>query len=96
MIAKPLKVRALENYSIHVEFSDGLNGVLDLSHLAGKGVFRDWDKDGLFAKVHIGACGAIEWNEDIDICPDNVYLQLRGLTFEQWQQQNRGEYAANQ
>ena len=96
MIPKPLRVKALDGYSIQVEFSDGLNGVVNLSHLAQKGVFRDWDKGNLFAQVHIGECGAIEWNENIDICPDNVYLQLRGLTFEQWQQQNGVRHAANQ
>ena len=88
MIAKPIGVKALENYSIFVEFSDGVRGAVDLKQLAHKGVFHDWDKNNLFAQVHIDDYGAIAWNEDIDICPDNVYLMLKGLTFEQWQRQN--------
>ena len=95
MIAKPTSVKALEKYSIFVEFSDGVSGVVNLNHLAHRGVFSNWDKDGLFAQVHIDRYGAIAWNDDIDICPDNVYLQLRGLTFEQWQRQNEVAYAAN-
>ena len=96
MIVEPTNVRALEKYSIFVEFSDGVQGVVDLSHLAHKGVFRDWDKDDLFAQVHINDYGAIAWNETIDICPDNVYLQLRGLTFAEWQKEKRETYATNQ
>ena len=96
MIAKPIKVQALNGYTIFVAFSDGVQGTVDLKHLASKGVFRSWGKNNLFAQAHIDDYGAIAWNDDIDICPDNVYLQLKGLTFEQWQQQNRSEYASNQ
>ena len=95
MIAKPIEVKALDKYSIFVGFSDGVRGSVDLTRLAHKGVFCDWDKNNLFAQVYIDDFGAIAWNENIDICPDNVYLQLKGLNFEQWQQQNRIEYASN-
>ena len=84
MIAKLIKVEALEKYSIFVEFLDGVQGIVDLEHLAHKGVFNDWDKNNLFAQVYIDDYGAIVWNEYIDICPDSVYLQLKGLTFGQW------------
>lgn len=87
MIAKPIEVRALNDYAIFVCYSDGVQGSIDLKHLAHTGVFQKWDKDNLFAKVHIDDYGAIAWNDDIDICPDSVYLQLKGLTFEQWQKQ---------
>ena len=95
MIAKPIKVKALEKYAIFVEFSDGVRGAVDLAHLAQKGVFRDWDKDNLFAEVHVDDNGVIAWNEEIDICPDNVWLRLNGMTFEQWRQ-NRSTHATNQ
>jgi hypothetical protein len=45
--------------------------------------------------MHIVRYGAIVWNENIDICPDNVYLQLKGITFDQWKQQNKNNYASN-
>ena len=96
MIARVTKVKALDNYSIFVCFSDGVHGSVDLNHLAHKGIFQEWDKNNLFTQVHIDDYGAIAWNDDIDICPDNVYLQLKGLTFEQWQQQNQMQYASNQ
>ena len=83
MIAKPISVKALDNYSIFVRFADGTQGSVSLEHLAHKGVFRAWEKNNLFTLVHIDEGGAIAWNEDIDICPDNVYLQLKDITFEQ-------------
>jgi len=95
MIAKPIEVKALDNYTIFVSFSDGVQGYVDLKHLAKKGIFNEWDKNNLFSQVHINDCGAISWNDDIDICPDNVYLKLQELTFEQWQQQNQFQYASN-
>jgi len=95
MIAKPLTVKALDDYSIFVSFTDGTQGTVDLKHLAHKGVFREWDKNNLFALVHIGEGGAIAWNENIDICADNVYLKLKGITFDQWKQQNYNNYASN-
>jgi hypothetical protein len=96
MIAKPIEVKALDNYTIFVWFSDGVQGSIDLKHLAHKGVFHEWDKNNLFTQVHIDDYGAIAWNDDIDICPDSVYLQLKGLTFEQWQNQDQCQYASNQ
>ena len=95
MIAKAIKVKALDNYSIFVCYSDGVQGSVDLNHLAQKGVFYEWDKNNLFSQVYIDDYGAIAWNDNIDICPDNVYLQLKGITFEEWQQQNQMQNASN-
>ena len=95
MIAKPIDVKALGNYSIYVEFSDGVQGTVDLKHLAQKGIFLDWDKNNLFEQVHIDDYGAIAWSENIDICPDSVYLKLKGINFEQWKHQNLNSYASN-
>ena len=92
VIERPLEVKALDKYTIFVSFSDGVQGFIDLKHLAHKGIFSQWDDNNLFMQVHIDDYGAIAWNNEIDICPDSVYLQLRGLTFEQWQQQNQNQY----
>jgi len=96
MIAKPTNVKALENYSVFVEFSDGVKGRVDLSHLAHRGIFRAWDEGNVFEHVRINEDNAIAWDENIDICPDSIYLKIKGLSFEEWQEQNRSEYATNQ
>ena len=95
MITQPTEVKALQGYSIYVEFSDGVRGTVDLSHLAHHGVFRAWDKNNLFQKVHIGKSGAIAWNKNLDICPNAVYLKIRGLTFEEWKLQEENTHATN-
>ncbi|MDR0835523.1 MAG: DUF2442 domain-containing protein, partial [Tannerella sp.] len=59
------------------------------THLAHKSVFRAWDVNDLFRHVHIDDFGAVAWSDDIDLCPDSLYLQLKGLTFEQWQQETQ-------
>jgi len=97
MISKPINVKALDNYSIYVKFSDGVQGAVDLNHLAHKGIFHNWDKNNLFKQVYIDDYGAIAWDKEIDICPDSIYLQLQGITFKQWQQQQEENiYASNQ
>lgn len=55
-----------------------LKSEVDLSHLAGKGVFVAWEKEGVFAKVQLGPHGAVEWPGDVDLCPDALYLRLTG------------------
>ncbi|GHT23942.1 hypothetical protein AGMMS4957_16210 [Bacteroidia bacterium] len=95
MIAKLILVNALSNYSIFVCFDDGTQGTVDLTHLAHKGIFQEWDKNNLFRQVHIDSFGAVAWNDAIDICPDSLYLQLKGITFEQWQTKNNKSYATN-
>jgi len=95
MIPQPVNVKALEKYSIYVEYSDGVKGAVDLSHLAHRGIFRAWDGGNFFEQVHVAESGAIAWDENIDICPDNVYLKIKGLAFEEWRQQSEASHAAN-
>ena len=47
-----VEVRALEPYRIWLRYDDG---VVDLSHLAGKGVFTVWDDHSFFAGVRLGS-----------------------------------------
>jgi len=75
---KPIELKPLENYRIWVKFSDGVEGVVDLSDLVGKGVFSAWRDEREFQKVHIGAGGEIAWGEEIDLCPDAIYLKVAG------------------
>ena len=73
---RPAEVRPLPGYRLWVRFTDGVEGVVDLSHLAGRGVFSLWNEEGAFERVTIGASGEIAWSCDIDICSDSVYMQI--------------------
>ena len=82
-VAKPVEVKALPNFRIWLRYDDGTNGEVDLSDLVGQGVFRAWDDLEFFNAVHLGVHGAIEWGNDIDICPDAMYLRLTGRSPEE-------------
>ncbi|GAB3505690.1 hypothetical protein GCM10027341_37710 [Spirosoma knui] len=79
-------VEAPEKYKLRLRFDDGTQGVIDLSALAGKGVFSAWDDDNLFLHPFISVTGAIAWNEWLDIDSNNAYLMLKRMTFDEWKQ----------
>ena len=82
---KPIKVKALDQYKIWIEFEDGEKGEIDLEGLSSKGVFRKWSDRGYFEDVRIGADRAIIWGdgEEIDMCADWAYLELTGKTLDE-------------
>jgi len=75
---KAIEVRPLSGYRIWLKYADGVSGEVDLSHLAGRGVFKVWADQKVFEGVHVDPSGAIAWSEDIDLCPDALYLRLTG------------------
>jgi hypothetical protein len=73
-------VTAVKKYLLHVVFIDGTQGDYDMSHLAGKGVFKSWDTDNNFYKVSINLkSGAITWPAELDIDTINVYCKIKGI-----------------
>ena len=54
---QPVEVKPLPGYRIWIKYEDGESGEIDLSHLAGKGVFKAWDEPGHFERVHIDPYG---------------------------------------
>lgn len=63
---------------IWLRYSDGAAGEVDLSHLAGKGVFRVWNDRDFFNGVHVSPHGSIAWDDEIELCPDALYQDLTG------------------
>jgi hypothetical protein len=74
----PIEVKALDDYRLRVKYSDGVAGVVDLSDFAGQGVFALWNDYREFEKVHIGPGGEIAWSDQIDMCPDAIYMRITG------------------
>jgi len=79
-------IEAIQPYQLRLQFDDGTAGILDVSGLAGRGVFNAWDNDALFFRPYISETGSIAWNDDLDIDPLNAYLTIKGLSFEEWKQ----------
>jgi hypothetical protein len=77
-----VEVEARDGLGIWVRFDDELSGEVDLSHLAGMGVFKAWDDLGFFRQVSIGEGGEVSWPNEIDIDPYKLYMDLTGKTVE--------------
>ncbi|MCY4112998.1 MAG: DUF2442 domain-containing protein [Chloroflexi bacterium] len=75
---RPTAVEARAGHRLWLRYSDGTDGEVDLSHLAGRGVFKLWDSPGCFASVRIAPTGGIAWGDDVELCPDALFLRLTG------------------
>ncbi len=75
---EPTRVEARDGYCIYIEFDDGEAGEVDLSHLAGRGVFAAWEDRTFFENVYIVPPRTIAWGNGLDLCPDALYMRLTG------------------
>lgn len=80
---RPIKVEPRPGYRIWIEYEDGVAGVVDLSDVAGRGVFAAWNEPGAFEKVYVSAHRSIAWSDDLEICPDAAYMKITGKSFEE-------------
>jgi hypothetical protein len=71
-------VKVLQGYRLELTFDDGTSGTVSLSQLAGEGVFTCWNDPAVFAQVQIGASGELLWGDQVDLCPDALYLKVTG------------------
>ena len=94
MFPKLLEIKPLANYTLWLKYDDETVGEVDLSRHVGRGQFKDWDNKSPFETVQLIRHGIISWNEDLDMCPDSMYLRIKNLTFEEFKEQNVA-YATN-
>ena len=80
---RPVEVEARDGYQLWIRYSDGVSGIVHLSQLVGKGVFAAWLEPENFRKASIAEHRAIVWDEDIELCPDALYMELTGNSFEE-------------
>ena len=73
---KITNVTVLQEYKVKLEYSDGTQGIIDLSYLVGKGVFSLWNDYETFRNVKIGSSGELTWSDQVDLCPDSLYLKI--------------------
>jgi hypothetical protein len=72
------EVSVLQDYRLELTFDDGTCRRVDLSDLVGKGVFALWHDHRFFEQVRIGSLGELMWGDQIDLCPDSLYLRATG------------------
>ena len=75
---RPVRVSPLPGDRISIVFSDGLEGVIDISSSIGRRVFAPLADLQVFAGVHLGDHGQIAWSEEMEICPGAAYLEAFG------------------
>lgn len=75
---RPIAVDPRPNYRLWLKYDDGTEGEVDLSYLAGRGVFAAWRDLAFFQSVRIAEHGALVWGDALDLCPDALYLRLTG------------------
>ena len=79
-LPRPTQVKARPHYCLWLRYDDGTEGEVDLSSLVGRGVFKAWQDVAFFESVKLGPYGEIMWGDEIDLCPDAIYMRLTGRT----------------
>ena len=75
---KVTNAKVMRDYRLELLFDDGICGAVDLSDLVGKGVFSLWRDYREFEQARIGPLGELVWSDQIDLCPDSLYLKVTG------------------
>ena len=81
---KPVAVEARDGLSIWIRYEDGVEGEIDLSDIAGKGVFEAWDDRAYFEGVYISDHRSIAWDDVLELCPDSLYMELTGISWDEY------------
>ena len=82
-LKKAVQARPLDGFRLRWKYEDGIEGIVDLSDLAGRGVFEPWFDGNTFEAVTISESGAIDWPGEIDLCPDALYIRSTGTQAEE-------------
>ena len=76
MLHRIVRVTPLPNYSLHVEFQNGVSGTVDLSRDLYGEMFEPLHDEAVFRQVCIDEYGAVAWPNGADLAPDALYLEI--------------------
>ena len=68
-----MRVKPGNDYTLHVWFENGEEGILDMKPYLDKGIFKALQDPAMFHSVR-PFMGTIQWANEADLCPDTVYL----------------------
>ena len=78
MIPRLIEAKVVAPFLLFLRFADDTSGEVNLSHLAGKGIFKAWDDFEFFKKVDIDPeSGTVSWDDTIDLDPLVLYAEIR-------------------
>ncbi|MCQ3811566.1 MAG: DUF2442 domain-containing protein [Acidimicrobiia bacterium] len=82
-----VELEVQEPYKLWLRFDDGTTGTVDLSDsVALGGIFAAWTDPDFWRSAHIVfESGAVAWGDgtEVDICPQSLYLDVTGQTFDE-------------
>jgi len=64
--------KPLEGYKLLLTFTNGKQKIYDMSKWLNKTCFKQLQDMDLFTRAYV-AHGTVVWNDDLDICPDELY-----------------------
>jgi len=78
MLYDVIAAEARPGFKIWVRFEDGVEGEVDLSDLAGRGVFKRWTENpSEFGKASVDPqSGTVTWPGGLDVAPDRLYSEV--------------------
>ena len=82
MMIRPVEIQARDNYKIWLRYSDHSEGIVDLAYLIDRGAFKALKNKDFFESVYINEFGSIAWGDEIELCPDALYLKITGKEIE--------------
>ena len=88
-LTQPVAVEPREGFRIWIEFRDGEKGEIDLSDVAGRGVFAAWNDRAFFEGVHVSDHWSIAWDEELELCADALYMELTGTSWDEFRKLSR-------
>ena len=74
MLAEIVSVKALPDYRLSLEFSDGKSGIFDMSPYLATGQYTKLMDPNAFNEVRV-ECFTASWPGGIDIAPERLYAE---------------------
>jgi Protein of unknown function (DUF2442) len=80
MLKDIIAAQTLKNYHLHLQFEDGVEGIVDLRQLVEfSGVFSPLESPEYFAQVRVHPeLGTVIWDNGADLDPDVLYAIVSG------------------
>jgi hypothetical protein len=73
------KATPCQNFTVHLIFDNGEEGIFDVKPYLGKGVFKELKNLQFFNSVK-PFMGTIQWKNGQDFCPDTLYIESKRLS----------------
>jgi hypothetical protein len=79
MLRKITDYKVLQPYQVWLRFDGGIEGTVDLSDFAQMPVFAPWKDEAFFKNMKVDGGRNVHWSEDLDLCPDSLYIRITGV-----------------